>query len=481
MYRAATRATTSDQRLRSQAAPPPQGRQRLRWYGPGLVWMLSSVGSGSVLFTPRIGSRYGYALAWLALLTAVLMWVMIREVGRYTVATGRTILDGYRDLPGPRDWALWLIFVPQLVAAVVTIAGIAALAGSALMIELPGGQAVYAIGLIVLSCLLVVSGRYSGMEKVTAALSAVLVLAIVATAVRVLPSPGTMAGGLVPQLPSDFDLYFVLPWIGFILAGAAGIMWYSYWVASRGYGGAVTGDGPDARNRSEKRVDPAERERRVHRWLGVMGRAAALGVVGGALIILSFLVLGAELLRPQGIVPEGIDVARDLTGLLGDVWGDWGRWLLLVGIVIALWGTVLANQDGWGRTFADATIMITRLDKDQPAAAGRLLAQVGRRLRLNLTDRETLKNAYAVVVVTALLILVFLLVRQPVDILSVAGVVAAVHTPVLVVLTLLLNRRHLPPELRPNAFTTTAAGFAAVWYGAFAAVYLLNLAGVQLA
>lgn len=71
---------------------------------------------------------------------------MIREAGRYTVATGRTLLDGFNRLPGPRGWAVWMIFIPQLVAAVVTIAGIAALAGSAMMIAFPGGHTAYATG-----------------------------------------------------------------------------------------------------------------------------------------------------------------------------------------------------------------------------------------------------------------------------------------------------------------------------------------------
>jgi len=84
---------------------PPPGRERLKWYGPGLLWMLSSVGSGSVLFTPRIGSAYGYGLLWLLLVVVFLQWTMIREVGRYTVCTGRTLLDGFSDLPGPRGWA----------------------------------------------------------------------------------------------------------------------------------------------------------------------------------------------------------------------------------------------------------------------------------------------------------------------------------------------------------------------------------------
>jgi len=48
--------------VRDRVPPAPTGLERVKWLGPGLLWMLSSVGAGSVLFTPRIGSRYQYEL-----------------------------------------------------------------------------------------------------------------------------------------------------------------------------------------------------------------------------------------------------------------------------------------------------------------------------------------------------------------------------------------------------------------------------------
>jgi Mn2+/Fe2+ NRAMP family transporter len=67
---------------RKSVPKPPRGRDKFKWYGPGLLWMVASVGSGSVLFTPRIGARYGYDLLWIALIVFFLMFVMIREIGR---------------------------------------------------------------------------------------------------------------------------------------------------------------------------------------------------------------------------------------------------------------------------------------------------------------------------------------------------------------------------------------------------------------
>ena len=85
------------------------------WSGPALAvgrWLftvmltVSAVGSGSILFTPRVGSEYGYELLWLLWGVALLMWVMIREAGRFAVLTGRTLLDGLRDHDPAQELAL---------------------------------------------------------------------------------------------------------------------------------------------------------------------------------------------------------------------------------------------------------------------------------------------------------------------------------------------------------------------------------------
>jgi Mn2+/Fe2+ NRAMP family transporter len=484
--------TQERKEIRSSTPKPPEGWKQWKWYGPGLMWMISSVGSGSVLFTPRVGSRYGYEYLWALLIVIFFMWVMIREVGRYTVVTGKTILDGYRDLPGPENWAIWLIFVPQLVAAVVTIAGIAALAGSTLMIAFPGNQLMYAVGLIIISAILVISGQYKKVEQATSVMAGVLILAVVVTAIQVFPEFDRFIGGLVPGIGEDFDLEFLLPWLGFILAGAAGIMWFSYWVAAREYGGSVEDnldESPDRGNSSNYEDDEdfqQRRKSRLKKWMRIMSTTAAIGVIGGGLVIIGFLILGAELLRPEGIIPEGIRVAEDLTRLLSEVWGDFGYWLLIISVAIALAGTILANQDGWPRMFADATLILAggRLneqeeDSENGNGTSRSRRQSNERsgwkqwLISTLSGRERLKNVYVIVTVTILPIIVFFLVRDPVEILEVGGIIAAAHQLVVVGLTLYLNKTKLPEELQPGWLAFPVMILSGLFFTAVAILYFM--------
>ncbi|MBX9470393.1 Nramp family divalent metal transporter [Microcella sp.] len=465
--------------IRGETPEAPRGRQRWGWFAPGLLWMISSVGSGSVLFTPRIGAQYGYELLWVAVIVVALMWVMIREVGRYTVVTGRSILEGFSELPGPRGWAIWAVFLPGIVAGVAVIAGVAALAASALIIALPGSITLYGSIILIVSSAIVLFGRYRTVESIAAAMSIVLILSVVITALVVGPDLSAFGAGLIPGLPSDPDWYFIMPWVGFILAGAGGILWYSYWVAARGFGGTVFDENTDQNtltaSSSDERLQGDERVERLRHWVRVMSATALAGVATGGVVIIAFLILGAELLKPEGIVPEGITVAEDLARLLGQVWGDIGFWVLIVSVIIALWGTVLSNQDGWPRTFADSVLVLTAGDTEDDADRGSLRA----RLR-PLMHRAVLHRASVVVLVTIAPLIVLLVVEDPVAILSVGGIVTAALTPLLVVLTLTINVTHLPRSLQPGWVMRALMVVAALFFGAFAVVYFADLFGVAL-
>jgi len=214
------------------------------------------------------------------------MWVMIREAGRYTVVSGKTLLDGYNALPGPKGWAVWLIFIPQLAAASVSIAG--ALIGSDLMIAFPGTHLLFAAAPILVSCAVVIYGRYSGVERVSQVLAFLLVAAIAFTAFHVFPGPARLGVGLRPHIPDNAEIYFILPWVGYILAGAIGITWFSYWVATRGYGGGVEGllntpsnDSGVGLNGARKEAVPLDadlQELRIRQWIRTMSATAGFGV-----------------------------------------------------------------------------------------------------------------------------------------------------------------------------------------------------------
>lgn len=438
---------------------PPKGKEFVKWLGPGFLWMVSAAGSGELLFSPRVGSLYGYTLLW-ALLAAVLFkWFINREIGRYTVCTGETIIEGFSKLRGPANWALYLILFPQLFVAVATIAGLAGSAGTALIVAFPGDIRIWTIGSVIAAAILVVWGKFRVVELIATVLAVTLSAAALVAAITVLPDAGSLASGLLPSLPATVRYGEILPWLGFMLSGAAGMIWYSYWIQKKGYGAASAVNGTE-RRKANRYTD--EDKRKLKGWIRQMTIDNNFAVFGTLLVTVSFLILGAELLKPRGLVPEENKVAEVLGHLLGTIWGAPGFWFMILAIFVGFWDTVLSDQDGFGRMFA----------------GGFRLLLSPFHLKGKWNDETFLKNLVVIVVATLLPIILYLLVGEPVRLLKIAGMIEAVHIPVLVVLTLLLNRRTLPPGLRPSLFTTLATSIAGFFFALFAVIYLLQLTGI---
>lgn len=438
---------------RLRVPEPPRGWAMLAWLGPSFLWMVSAAGSGELLFSPRIGALYGYALVWALLLAVALKWVVNREVGRWAVCTGAPILEGLARLPGPRGWALWVVLGPQVVVAIATIAGLAGSAATALALVLPGGSRPWALASIGAAAALVVWGRYKVVERIAAAIAIALAIAALSAAFAVGPDGGAFAAGLVPGAPPETDWGEVLPWLGFALSGAAGIIWYSYWLVAKGYGAAGREDPEDGdREPLEPARLPEQDRQRLRGWLRMLTLDNTLAVVGVTVVMLAFLVLGAELLRPEGLVPEEERVAPVLGRLLGDVWGPAGFAFMVAALYVGFWTTVLSDQDGFGRMFAHGTQLL---------AGERLRGAWARELRL--------RRAFVLVLTTLLPAVVYLAVGSPVALLMLAGAIEAAHLPFLAALVLLLNRK-LPEGLRPSRATQVLAAAAALFFAAFAVV-----------
>ena len=77
-----------------------------RWkiVGPGLVVAAPGVGAADMVATQAAGSRYGYGLLWALILGVILKIILVEGAGRYTLATGFTIFEGWRKLG---RWTTW--------------------------------------------------------------------------------------------------------------------------------------------------------------------------------------------------------------------------------------------------------------------------------------------------------------------------------------------------------------------------------------
>ena len=78
----------------------------LRVIGPGTIVLGFSLGAGDWLLGPAMAVKHGPALLWICTLSVILQALLNTEMARYTLATGESIYTGFmRTPPGPRFWA----------------------------------------------------------------------------------------------------------------------------------------------------------------------------------------------------------------------------------------------------------------------------------------------------------------------------------------------------------------------------------------
>ena len=441
--------------VESKIPEAPQGWKRLKWVGPGFIWMISAIATGELIFTPRIASLYGYTVLWALILAIFLKGLIAREIGRYAVVTGSSLLYGIKNLPGPKNWGVWLIILPQLFVAVTTIAGMAGATGTALILIFPGSFVFWSITALIVSVVLVAFGKYKAVELTSMAMTVLITVALIIAAGLVFPGFAALVEGLLPQLPADAELSELLPWLGFMMSGAAGLIWYSYWLSARGYGAARSSDPDNPEPVDFSKLD-AEDRRNLKKWVTVMTWSTTAAVSLVLIILIALMILGTQLLRPEELVPEGAEVTRVLSQLLGGIWGTPGAWLLIVASFFAFWSTIVANLDGWGRMLSQGSLFIA----GQFNAKGRLMSA------------KMYRNFYLFGLMGAIPIALFFIIPEPMTLLQLAGIVEAIHIPFVALSVMYLNLRTLPAELRPSGTVTALTFIAALFFVFFAGFYI---------
>ncbi|GAA2734586.1 Nramp family divalent metal transporter [Pedococcus aerophilus] len=305
--------------------------------GPGLVVAATGVGAADLVATLIAGSKYGYALLWTVVVGCIMKVVLVEGAGRYSLATGRTIYQGWSSLG---KWTTWY-FGPYIVIWGF-VYGAAAMAGTGLPLHslmpfLP--VAVWGIlsGLIGLA--LVWWGRYALFEKVCAALVGIMFVTMVGAAILTLPNLPELAKGLVPMIP-DGALVNVLSVAGGV-GGTITLAAYGYWIREKGW------------------TTPGH--------MRVMRIDNSVAYVVTGIFVVSTLIVGAELLYSANIaIKTGDEGLLNLSDVLADRYGVWAGSVFLVGFWAAAMSSLVGVWNGVSMMFADFVGHVRGLASDHP-------------------------------------------------------------------------------------------------------------------
>ncbi len=454
--------------------PPTSLWRAFRKIGPGLILAGSIVGTGELIATTTLGAEQGYSLLWLILVSCVIKVFVQVELGRYAIVHGKTTLAALDTLPGPRlgaSWICWLWLVMMLTTQ-AQIAAMEGLVGQAAHMAFPNASYWVALkvkgvnldaanylmarpeyfwaGLTGLAAiLLLISGGYRRLEHVTTALVA---LVTVITVACVAGLPWTNYPINAKELGEGFR--FLLPATGVALAfstfgitgvGASELFAYPYWCIEKGYARSTGPRAPDA-----------AWAMRARGWLRVMQLDAWFSMVVFTVATVAFYLLGAAVLRPQGLKPQGADMIDTLSQMYVQPLGAWTRNVFLIGAWAVLFKTLYVATAANSRLTADF-LRLTGLWK--PA---------------DERGRDRVIRLFCVLYpMTAFVI--YVLIREPKGLVKVGGYAQGLMLPLISGATIYLGWRDRDPRVAPSLASRLFVWLAFVGITAVAVYSVVDL------
>ncbi|MCT7467593.1 NRAMP family divalent metal transporter [Aliarcobacter cryaerophilus] len=306
-------------------------------FGPGILMATAAIGGSHLVSSTQAGALFGWSLAIFILLINFFKYPFFLANVQYTMATKKSLIEGYASLGN--SW-LWLFTILAVIAAVVNTAAVSMFAASLLGYFIPIKLTINILSFIIIfACILIlIAGKYNLLNNVSKIIMITLSIATVVAVVMAVTKDVNSA------LADDF----ISP---------------SAWtIASLGFIVILTGWMPA----------PIEISSIGSIWLknqikqtNINAKNALLdfnvGFIVTAILAIFFLALGALVLHGSAYeFKDGIAFSHQLVTMYSTVIGDWSRLLIAFIAFACMFGTSITVIDGYGRAVAEAFSLIRK-------------------------------------------------------------------------------------------------------------------------
>ena len=340
----------------------------LKSFGPGIVLMMTGIGTSHLIAAPASGGRFGFALLWCIPVAYILKYYGFELAFRFTHTTGRGLIQAYGT--AWKKWPLWYLLVVTIVQCAIGQAG--RLVASAAVVyyfvaittglELPIGLFAFVIAIFCVTILL--KGRYSALER--AAKIGAGTLFLTCTGVYLVnPAPlSEMRHFFVFDAPAGSWL-IIAAFLGLLPTGMDVSLQASEWGKARRAGvsrirmrfdknGITEPFDPIKSTKEDLAFDHAlltpEAREYCRRWYKLSLYDLRVGYVASALVAAIFLLLAAVWLYPSEV--EGRAVMGEIAQIFTSSVGPWMMMIFLVSAFAATFSTAFNYFDGWPRVIA---------------------------------------------------------------------------------------------------------------------------------
>ena len=367
--------------------------QMIALMGPGIAVAATGVGAGDMISATNAGAKFGTVLLWAIVWGAVLKFALNEGIGRWQLATGTTLLEGWVERLGRPVQYIFLLYL--LIWSFLVGGGLlsaSGIAGHTVFPALSVGQ--WGIVHALAACFMVWAGRFGFFLKVMKVLIGLMFVCFLVSAWALRPDLGDVVRGIaLPSAPSG-SVVAVLSVLGGV-GGSLSVMCYGYWIREAGRTGSEWVKGI--------RIDLA-------------GAYILTGFFGVAVMI-----LGAQL-RPEAV---GLDIVLGMADRLEEALGPFGRWSLYLGFWAAVITSVLGVWQGIPYLFADFMALFKNASSED-------------REKMVRTDSPYYRGFLLFLTFPTMVLLLF---DRPVAVVIVYTVVGALFMPFLAGTLLYMNSR----------------------------------------
>jgi len=309
----------------------------LKALGPGILYAGAAIGASHLVQSTRAGASYGFEIVWAVILINLFKYPFFEFGYRYTAATGKTMLEGYRELG---QWAIRTYFILIFLTAIVNFTAVLIVSTGLAAFFFNIQLSIFLMSLILLGIILLMLlfGHYAlldgSMKVIITVLSIATIIAFVISANHDIEISETF---IQPDLWDATGIAFLIALMGWMPTPIEASVWPSLWAI--------------------------EREKQTHYKPNYKELLFDfhVGYVGSAIMALFFLGLGALVLYGKGIEfsSSSIKFSEQLVSVYGETFGSWSVPVITGIALLTMLSTTLTVIDAYPRTLGGSMGLIS--------------------------------------------------------------------------------------------------------------------------
>ena len=461
-------------------------------FGPGMMLMMTGIGTSHLITAPVAGGRYGYALLWCLPIAYIFKYYGFEMAIRFTHATGRSMLDAYAT--AWKKIPVWYVLITTVIQSTVGQAGRLIAAAAVVFyffrlflgVDIPGFDddkelAIYAFLLAILSVTIILRGRYAVVELVTKIAAGILIVCTLSVFI-VQPAPVSEFVHFFQLETPEGSWLLIASFLGLLPTGIDVSLQASEWGKAKKVGMGRLRPEMEARglaprfdsfesSKKDLSVDvsklPSHAQEYCRRWFKIGLIDFRFGHVISFILATIFLMLAAVWLYPSDV--SGNAVMGEIAKIFTKSVGPSLMIVFLAGALAATFSTAFNYFDGWPRVVGACCRNLFRKT-----------AQLPRTSREELDDEQrkvwySEYNIYRISMFFSLITSVAIIagIPRPVYLVLVASALAYFVAPVIYFLNLYYCQTVIPKDDKlfyPSPF--------AIWFGWLSLVVFVGLSAI---